>query len=156
MNKKYTGIGVGSSSIIMIFLVLCLTTLALLSYSSSTAGLRYAEKARDYSKSYSDAELKANTILSEIDMALIDAAKSFDYSKSVLALNNIEGVKSVLSGDSYTVSYTVPISINNSLLVELKVPLTAQKQRYVLYGWRTVSAAHNYDNGENVWDGLGF
>ena len=153
MNKKNTGFGVGSSSIIMIFVVLCLTTFSLLSYTSSRASLKFANKSKDYVSLFSEAELKANQILSDIDLKLISVASSDDYKKEVLALCQFEGVKSIVNSDCFIVSYSINITNNNCLLVELKIPLAPEKQRYEIVKWNTFSTEHDYKNKDTIWDG---
>lgn len=154
MNKKITGFGVGSASIIMIFIVLCLTTFSLLSYSSSTTSLKFANKAKDYAQLNANAEEKANRTLAEIDSALFSAKDNIlGYDDAVLNLKSISGVKVVPSPDGYKVTYSVKITENNSLQVELKVPASPSAKRYEIVKWNTVTSERNYNNGENVWDG---
>lgn len=153
MNKKITGFGVGASSIIMIFVVLCLTTFSLLSFSSARSSLRLAEKSKDYNSAFGTAELKANQTLSKIDEKLATAQKSFDYGSEVISLSSIDGVKVTFNGNNYKVSYSVPVLKTTFLNVELSVPANPSAYRYNIVKWNTSSTEKEYDNGDNIWDG---
>ncbi|MFA5657952.1 MAG: hypothetical protein WC900_01565, partial [Oscillospiraceae bacterium] len=65
-KKKYHGVGIGSTSIIMIFVVLCLTTFSLLSFSSANSGWKFAERSSDQTVRYFKAQNAANDKLAEI------------------------------------------------------------------------------------------
>lgn len=153
MSKKTTNFGVGSSSIIMIFIVLCLTTFSLLSYSSARTSLKFATKAKEYAEAFNAAELKANRTLAEIDKQLFQAHSSKNYGNDVLALSSIEGVSTATDTDSYIISYSSTITSSTYFQFELRVPLTPSKERYHIVKWNTFSIEHDYNNGENIWDG---
>lgn len=153
MRKKTTNFGVGSSSIIMIFIVLCLTTFSLLSYSSARTSLKFATKAKEYAEAFNAAELKANRTLAEIDKKLFQAQSSKNYGNDVLALSSIEGVSTATDTNSYIISYSSKIANNTYFQFELRVPLTPSEERYKIVKWNTFSIEHDYNNGENIWDG---
>ena len=156
MNKKIAGFGVGTSSIIMIFVVLCLTIFSLLSYSSSCNSLKFANKAKEYAQLSSEAELKANILLAEIDTYLFSASEITDYNNAISEISNLDGVNVSKMSDYYFLNYEFAITSNTILQVELKLPLTPSKQRYKITKWRTYTPSHNYNNGENIWDGENF
>lgn len=68
-----TGLGVGASSILMIFIVLCITTFAVLSITSAGADSRLTDKAAGAVSEYYAADSKAEAMLYEIDDALLSA-----------------------------------------------------------------------------------
>lgn len=153
MNKKITDFGVGASSIIMIFVVLCLTTFSLLSFSSAKSSLRLANKSKEYYTAFGAAELKANQTLSKIDDSLAKAQTSFDYGSEVSGLSSIDGVKVKFNGNNYNVSYSVPILKDTYLNIELSVPANPSAYRYNIVKWNTSSTEKDFDNGDKIWDG---
>ncbi len=153
MNKKITDFGVGASSIIMIFVVLCLTTFSLLSFSSAKSSLRLANKSKEYYTAFGDAELKANQTLSKIDDKLAKAQTSFDYGSEVSGLSSIDGVKVKFNGNNYNISYSVPVLKDTYLNIELNVPANPSAYRYNIIKWNTSSTEKDFDNGDKIWDG---
>ena len=77
-TKKSTGIGVniGSSSLLLIFVVLCLVSFAALSIVSSYADKRLGDRILTRSTSYYKACYKAEKAIASIDQTLRNAYKS--------------------------------------------------------------------------------
>ena len=69
-QKNGVKISIGASSILMIFVTLCLTTFAVLSYVTANADYKLTEKANTNLRLYYDADSKAQTVISQIDEAL--------------------------------------------------------------------------------------
>lgn len=65
--------GVGTSSILMIFVILCLTVFGVLSFSTARADQRLTEKALAGTAAYYDADARAEEALAQIDGILSDA-----------------------------------------------------------------------------------
>lgn len=154
-QKKYSGFGVGSTSVIMIFIVLCLTTFSILSYISSNAGYKFAKKSSEHLSMYYSAQNSAEMTLRNIDNALYLGNKdSANYSAYVYGLQNISGVKVVKNTDSYSVSYSTKIDDNQTISVELKVPLSPDKQRYSIIKWANTTTVSDFNSGkQNIWNG---
>lgn len=64
-----TGISVGSSSILVVFVVLCLTTFATLSLASANADYKLTRRTADEAAAYYAADAKAEDILMQIDQS---------------------------------------------------------------------------------------
>lgn len=98
-----TSIGVGTSSILMIFILLTLITFASLSLVSANADQKLTEKAAVYAQEYNEASNKAQKILSMIDQKMANGD----------LVNTISGVE--VNGE--ICQFEVPISEGQSIVV---------------------------------------
>ena len=71
-KKKQPVVTMGTSSILVIFIILCLVTFAMLSLASSRASLTYAEKIADRTSDYYTACNRGEELLAEIQTALTE------------------------------------------------------------------------------------
>ena len=67
------GIGVGASSVLAVFVVLCLTTFAVLSLASARADLRLSQKAARQTALYYEADARGQLLLSRLGALTGDA-----------------------------------------------------------------------------------
>lgn len=90
-SKNRIPFSVGGSSVLMIFVVLCLTTFGILSYVTANADCRISTKNADTVKNYYEAGAEVQVRLEQIDSALVlakrDAKQAVD-SKSLTGLKN--------------------------------------------------------------------
>jgi hypothetical protein len=90
-SKNRIPFSVGGSSILMIFVVLCLTTFGILSYVTANADCKISIKNADTVKNYYEAGASVQTRLEQIDGALLlaksDAKQAVD-SQSLAGLKN--------------------------------------------------------------------
>lgn len=123
MSKKSqgAGMGVGSSSILAIFVVLCLTAFATLSLVSSRADAKLTQKSVDATTDYYEADCAAEQRLAEL--------------AATVANTDAEQLNSVLTAAGYScdsssgrmlVSYSVPIGELKTLYVQVD-PLTLER-----------------------------
>lgn len=145
MGKQKYPIGSGFSSILMIFVVLCLTTFGVLSYSSSRADYNLTQKNVEYITAYYEVDGKAQELLSEIDSILIESRKEFTQEKSYEDIVT-ENLKSSLIAEQLKfetieengierikLSYDVPTQQKQSLKVSLSLlPVTEEKRYEIL------------------------
>lgn len=78
-QKNELHLSVGTSSILMIFVVLCLTTFGVLSYVTANADYKLSQKNADAVTAYYQADSKANELLKTIDSQLLLANESARY-----------------------------------------------------------------------------
>ena len=78
-QKNELHLSVGTSSILMIFVVLCLTTFGVLSYVTANADYKLSKKNADAVTAYYKADTKANELLKTIDSQLLLANESAAY-----------------------------------------------------------------------------
>jgi hypothetical protein len=74
-QKRYFNWSVGASSILMIFVVLCLTTFGILSYVTANADNNLSTKNAETVENYYKATALSEEMLRDIDTALLGAAK---------------------------------------------------------------------------------
>lgn len=101
---------IGSVSLIMIFIVLCMVTFAILSLSESTSDYKFTEKLAEHTTAYYTASSKAENALAEIDQILHDAAQE-------LSSDDLQ-----ISTDGNTESAT---NINNNADIDIDAFTTA-------------------------------
>ena len=66
-QQKFSVTNIGSVTLMMIFIVLCMVTFAALSLSSASYDWRSAKKSADHTTAYYQTSNQAETILSDID-----------------------------------------------------------------------------------------
>lgn len=110
--------GVGASSVLMIFVVLCLTTLGVLSFASARADLMLTQRRKAYVESYYQADAAAQRVLFQIDEQLALAKKDPEEYEQAVRDIAVEGVTLTVS-DDLTIAF--PIEISESLRLEVAV-----------------------------------
>lgn len=78
-QKNEFHLSIGTSSILMIFVVLCLTTFGVLSYVTANADYKLSQKNADAVTAYYKADTKLNELLKMIDSQLLLADESANY-----------------------------------------------------------------------------
>lgn len=138
-NSNEYGINIGSSTLIMIFALLCLVVFSLLAYKTALNEKNLALKVSNETKAYYEADYKATEIKNKIENNISNgkSISSFaDYEK------NINGI-------SY-IGYSVKIDENKKLVVELKRSGNDLK----IIKWAEVNdASEDYNNKLDVWGG---
>lgn len=144
MNKSSEyRVGVGASSILMIFIVLCLTTLGVLSFASARADLLLTQRRTQKVQGYYTSAAQADMLLAEIDAALLAAQRTPEtFREQVLALADLDE-RIVVAGEpgEETVSFTLAASETQSLHVELAVKPSDASTRYTLLRHQLVYTA---------------
>ena len=147
-TERPVGIGTGYLSIMMIFVVLCLTMLAALSYSTASTENGYSQKSGEYTKAYYAADLAAKQTLAAVDNA---AAKYDDYTDFMLLaeLDEIDGVEYTPLMNGLEVRWVTPINKTQSISSMVRYSGAG----YDVLEWRTVSSNDQRDKPLNVWTG---
>ncbi|WP_101908905.1 hypothetical protein [Marasmitruncus massiliensis] len=161
MNKGF-GMNVGSSLILMIFVLLCLVTFSTLSLVSANADYKLTAKTAESVSGYYEADAKAEMLLAAIDEKLISMAKNTTASGQ----SNSEMLSEALSGlDRVTIAqqdgeviigFQVKMDDRRALQVSLRptFPLQDAGKRYVVTSWQVIQTAEwESDDTLTVWDG---
>ncbi len=130
MDRKSTHksiISTGTTSIVLIFVMLSLLTFSVLSLVSARADLRLSRKSADRTTDYHAAENAASDVLS----GLLDAAA--DGPEALAAYADGAGVSLTEGG----AAYEVPLGEDQVLAVELTLPSEGQSCR--ITRWQVVS-----------------
>lgn len=151
-KKTQMGLGVGASSILLIFVLLCLTTFATLSLVSAQADARLSEKSAETVRAYYEADARAEELLAEIDETLRSVPAGEDYLPACAGLlSGLDGVSASQDGEGLTVSYSVAAGENQQLRVTLTVPPSGG---YRLTGWKTVNTTEwREEEPMSLWPG---
>lgn len=124
-------VGIGASSILMIFVVLCLTTLGVLSFATARANLQLTGRRQVQVEAYYTAAAEAQALIAEIDAALLEAGEDPDtYDAQVLTLSDIDS-RIVVDADR-TVSLSFPVGDSQALRVRLAVAEAGDTPRYTV------------------------
>ena len=111
-RKLKMGVGIGGPSIIMIFVVLCFTTLGALSLMTADADWKLTEKVAASVTDYYAADSKAEEILAAADAAL-KSGQPLNTEEQVIPVSPTQNMtlKLAQQGSDYTVLYRklVPI-----------------------------------------------
>lgn len=134
--KKSPGVGVGSTTMLIIFVSLCLCTFATLSFVSSKADYRLSKDAADALTAYYAADDRAIEKLHKIEASLktLPSSDSSDYQlRQCEKLLLSTGICQPLEGSSLVFTFTEPVDSNRELMVQFKLTLpTSHNDRYTL------------------------
>lgn len=119
------GINIGSSSLIMIFVILCLVCFATLSIVSAVADRKLSKKVTDRSDVYYEACNLANEKLAQIDQSLSEIYKE---TSSQIAYFEKAG---------NTIDFSIPVGEIHTLCVSLRItyPDSPDKTYYEITSW---------------------
>lgn len=130
MNRKksFPIINMGTSLLLVVFIVICLIVFATLSLSSSMRDQKYSDSAVLKNENYYKAYSKAQRQLKEIDQAIINH-------EDLTSLEDIE----ISSNDNHTyLSFKETIDKNQDLSVEIQ--LTNDQNRYKIIKWQEITS----------------
>ena len=117
MKKRPISFSIGTSSIPMAFVLLCLVTFAALSYASSSADERLSATLRDRVTAYYQATDKAERWLAEVDASLSELYEQTDsetdYLEQAAALYSLD--------DEGKLSKDFPLESGQQLHVQLEI-----------------------------------
>ncbi len=150
------GLGTGYVSLIMIFVMICLTALAVMSFSAAGMNDSLRTKHRDNSAAYYAAESSANRILMKLDEAAYEAAQSGLFMTFADTAAQAGDVQTTPCPDGYNVSWSCPVTDKLTLMCAVTVyesPELHENKRYDVTRWQTVPADAATDTHLNVWDG---
>lgn len=147
-------VNIGSSSLLVIFLILCLVTFAILSLSSARSDYTFSERMAEHKQAYYEASARAETIVAAIDDIFYEAADGIDLNSQLDADEGaddptafseyITRVSGALNGvqieevpiqieqadGEYMVSFRVPAGEKQALLVALRITDYRQHVNY--------------------------
>ncbi len=153
-QKNSFGLNIGSSSILVIFILLCLITFATLSLVSANADYKLSKRIAARTDSYYAANNKAQEMLRVMDeamqTALSDATDLDAYHQKLT--DSLSKIKYVTVGyDTHTVSidYRTPISDSQTLHVTLQALYPASTKRYEITAWQ-VENTDTWDADDSI------
>ena len=131
-DKGSFKISTGASSILMIFVMLCLTTFSVLSYVTANADNKMTVKSNANIKAYYRADSEAQEILMKIDAAL-SQVNSEEAFQQVIDLTNAEinGIAVKSETGSPVFSFEIIINSVNKLDIALEAKYLKEQERAV-------------------------
>lgn len=147
-NSKKTfsaGMNVGSSSILVTFVLLCLVTFAALSFVSANADHSLTEKTGERISSYYKADSLAEVNLANIDSLLSKHAKDKDekaYFEDIEKLfTDNSNYEIIRKDEDVLIHYVIPVTNNQELSVTLKVlyPSRPTADAFEITEWETIT-----------------
>lgn len=150
-EKQKFHIGTGIPSILMIFVVLCLTTFGILSYSSAQADYNLTMKNVEHVQAYYAADAKAQQKLAEIDRILYQSMLTTEddmvYKDTIMSLIAAEDSSIRITDTSRDeagnhgiceVEFRIEVIENQTLSVALEVAPLAEGVRYQIKRYQLV------------------
>lgn len=143
-EKSYPGFQMGTSFLLVLFVIICEVLLGVLSLSGALRDKGYSEQIAEKTEFYYEAVSAAQHKLGEIDKALaqIDGTteKQDTYLKSAAQMaEELENVSYREDGGRAVLAYEVAITESQALCVELEVLSKEESERYKIIKWQEVS-----------------
>ncbi len=151
-------IQIGSSSLLLIFTILCLVVFSTLSISSAKADYKLALKYEKSINNYYEADNQGEELKRQVNNELI---RQYLISKNdVEFYNNLSRqFKDAFNIDNKVITYTIEAGKEQFLLVELKVHnfenIKENKQNFDVTTWVIQNKVdYEIDQSMNVWNGV--
>lgn len=140
---------IGGASVIVIFVVLCLSIFGTLAVTSAYADLRLTEKAAQTITNYYDADAKAALKLFEIN-TIIGNFKNNNQTELQLSEDiNVEELD-----NKFEISFMVPMNEAQAIKVIMEVSKDYEQYGYELKSYKTIRIIEDsYDQTLELWDG---
>lgn len=153
MNEKRSGgrINIGTSSLILIFIILCLTTFGLLSLSSAGSDWKLAQKNAESVKGYYEADSRGVEFVAMVEEALARCSQAAD-DKEYLRLVQ-EELGSFYQEETGMAQAEIEMLYGQVLHIELEIN-RKEEAGYRILAWK-VSHSVDYDIDKSipVWTG---
>ncbi len=149
-RRSYPITNIGTVSLLMIFIVLCLVVFSSLSLSGALSDHRYSQKIAQHNAEYYQASAQAAMILKEIDQVLHSAYQKDPANYYIAAGEKLAAMESLttdLGAESPSISYEVSVSDRQALKIVLSLnePEQLKDGYYRITSWQEVPAS--------TWDG---
>ena len=151
--------GMGASSILMIFVVLCLTTFGMLSLVTSYSDFRLSKKAQASVENYYSADAKTDETLSNIDLVLAGARTEINGSADsgqqgayeILIVQKLTGMKYVKPKDGRLIDILIPVEEGKNLHTIINTLDINQEMRYEVISRRIETDMVWEEEEPNYW-----
>lgn len=153
MNEKPSGgrVSIGTSSLILIFIILCLTIFGLLSLSSAGSDLKLARKNAESVKGYYEADSKAVEFTAMVEEVLAECSKAADDEAYLQMVK--EGLGSFYREETGTIQADIQMLYGQMLHIELEIN-REKEAGYRILAWNVYhSVDYDIDRSMPVWTG---
>lgn len=167
-KSNSTFIPIGFSSVVMVFIMICLVTFATLSVLTAHSDYRLSRKMADKTSAYYVADATAREVVKQIDLELyhiyLNTADMTDFFEELTIFNFAANAPSDAfdfsldtENDYHTISYGVKISDVQTLRIALKInyPSAESECLSTITRWQTVTENTPDDSEEylNLYTG---
>lgn len=146
---KRSVISTGTTTIVLIFVLLCLLTFSVLSLVSARANMKMSQKSADHTTAFYQAENTANTILNNV-IHCVEEHKNMTDSSAFYAQvrSQLEGSDGITFSSENVLTWQVPIKENQFLNVTISFSLKplSNRNHYQIITWNT---SNSYEWGED-------
>ena len=135
-NKSNGFPNIGLSSLLIVFLILCLTTFALLALSTAKSDDTLSKKLADHRTDYYAASSQAEEILAQID-AILEQKQSQNLTDA--DFSNIDNTSISINTEENldVLSYSVPMKNGQLLSVKLQITDPEESEHYYkIFEWK--------------------
>ncbi len=135
LTSMRSGVGTGTTSLLMIFTVLCFATLAMLSLSTAAANQRIRGRGLDADAAIAAAKGGAARQLAVLDGALLELQMGGDADEEAYyaeALAAAEALGWEVDAEARTAVLRLPVDEHNELLTELALQAPGEAERYTV------------------------
>lgn len=132
--------GIGIASVILIFIMLCMVTFAVLSLMTARSDLNQSRQNADRTTAYYQAENEAEDILTSILQCIEETLDAPDAASFYHSLREqLEGTQGIRFSDDSRLTYCVPCGQDQQLQVTLELSYEEQEdgRHYKILGWNT-------------------
>lgn len=147
-KKQSSFSSIGITSLVLIFVMLCLLTFSVLSLVTARADLRLSQKNAERTSSYYDAENRANDILLSVISCIEEYKDSPDASVFYQKLRErLDGQNGILFTGADSLEYEVLLDKEQLLSVSLEISYETYDDgsHYRILAWNTVST-HEWES----------
>ena len=145
-KKQAPFVNIGSSLLLVIFLVLCLVTFATLSLSSARSDYSFSSRAAQRRTDYYQACNVAEDALAQVDAILVKAAdgsgnwtKDLDFTQINGAEFDAVGLEIMYDPEDVSLSYQIPVSEKQALEVGLVLTPGSDTGYYKIEKWQLIN-----------------
>lgn len=144
-------VNIGASSLILIFIVLCMATFGLLSISSAQGDLKLAGRNGEAVRAYYEADSRGQQWLKEVDQVLTEEMGE-EKDSTQCSLDIKDRLGELYDRESGLISTDIPMDRGQSLHIELV--LMCGEKHYDIKSWYVyASDEYEIDNSMPVWGG---
>ncbi|OUP16714.1 hypothetical protein B5F29_14195 [Lachnoclostridium sp. An196] len=147
-KKQSSFSSIGITSLVLIFVMLCLLTFSVLSLVTARADLRLSQKNAERTSAYYDAENRANDVLLSVISCIEEYKDSPDASVFYQKLRErLDGQNGILFTGADSLEYEVLLDKEQLLSVSLEISYETYDDgsHYRILAWNTVST-HEWES----------
>lgn len=144
-------VNIGASSLILIFIVLCMATFGLLSLSSAQGDLKLAQRNADAVRGYYEADSQGQQWLRTVDQVLMEEMQGGKDSTQC-SLDVKDRLGDMYDRETGLITTDIPMDRGQALHIDLV--LMCGEKRYDIKSWYVYNSdEYEIDNSMPVWDG---